>query len=168
MQSKEFYQQIAPYKDKLFRYALKILGNTYDAEDILQETLIKIWKKKEQFKDIDNKEAWCMTVIRNMCFDKIRSAKRKQTTDIEEQFGVKDNIDSAQVSLEKKEIVERILKEINKLPEKQREVMYLRDVEGYSYQEISEMTPYSLDQIKVNIFRARQYVRKALTDAKIR
>lgn len=162
MQAENFYQEIEPFKDKLYRFALKILGNTFDAEDILQEALIKIWKKKEQFAEIENKEAWCMTVVRNMAFDKIRSNKRKQTVDIADQFDVSDKTESVQLSIEKREMVDRIKREIAKLPEKQREVMYLRDIEGYTYKEIEQMTEYTLDQIKINIFRARQYIRKAL------
>jgi RNA polymerase sigma-70 factor (ECF subfamily) len=97
-----------------------------------------------------------------MSLDKLRSNKRKRTSDIEEQFSVSDKSDSVQLSIEKREMVDRIKSEINKLPEKQRVVMYLRDIEGYTYKEIEEMTEYTLDQIKINIFRARQYIRKAL------
>ncbi|HRO74432.1 MAG TPA: sigma factor, partial [Saprospiraceae bacterium] len=64
-----------PFKDKVYRLALGIVGNTYDAEDIIQELLIKIWNRIDQYTDIENKEAWCMTVTRNLAIDKVRSRK---------------------------------------------------------------------------------------------
>ena len=64
-----------PFKDKLYRFALNIVGNTFDAEDIMQELMIKIWNRMDQYTLIENKEAWCMTVTRNMCIDKVRNKK---------------------------------------------------------------------------------------------
>jgi len=162
MQPENFYQQVAPFKDKLYRYALKILRDSYQAEDILQEALIKVWKKSEQFQEIENKEAWCMTIVRNLCLDKLRSNKRRRTVDLADHVKIADHSPSTVDKMEKKEMMDRIKAEIEKLPEKMKTVMHLRDIEGYSYQEISDMTEYTLDQIKVNIYRARQYVRKAL------
>lgn len=66
-----------PFKDKLFRFAYNIVGNVQDAEDIMQELLIKIWNRQEQYSGLDNKEAWCMTVTRNLAIDKVSEPKNQ-------------------------------------------------------------------------------------------
>ena len=72
MRNDEVISLINPYKDKLYRFALSILHNVYDAEDVMQELLVRIWKKRDEFVELENKQAWCMTVTRNLAIDKIR------------------------------------------------------------------------------------------------
>ena len=88
-----------PFKDKLYRFALNIVGNTFDAEDIMQELMIKIWNRMDQFKEIDNKEAWCMTVTRNMAIDKTRN-KKTNVQDISDYHHLKDADDTPDKKLE--------------------------------------------------------------------
>lgn len=143
------------FKDKLYRFSLKIVGNKFDAEDVLQELLIKIWKKKEDFAQIDNKEAWCMTVTRNLSIDKIRKRKNS-TTDISEYHTISDSAPTPDRIAEDRESLSIVMKLLNELPDRQKEIIHLRDIEGYTYKEISEITGLSEDQVKVNLFRARQ------------
>ena len=150
-----------PFKDKLYRFALNIVGNTFDAEDIMQELMIKIWNRMEQFKEIDNKEAWCMTVTRNMAIDKTRN-KKLATLDISEYQQLKDNDVTQDRKMEDDERLGSIMKLVNQLPEKQREIIHLRDVEGYTYQEIAEMTETTLDFVKVSLHRARKTLKEQL------
>jgi len=145
---------VLPYKDKLYRFAKSMVGNSFDAEDIIQEVLVKIWKKKDQFVEIDNKEAWCMTVTRNLSIDKIRSKKNKGTSNIDDYYHI----------LEQKDALNRVMAMLNELPDNQRSVMHLRDVEGYTYKEISDMTGLTVDQVKVNLHRARKTLRSRLTN----
>ena len=164
MQIKEVMDLVLPYKDKLYRFAKSMVGNSFDAEDVIQEVLVRIWKKKEQFVEIDNKEAWCMTVTRNLSIDKIRSRKNKTTSNIEDYYHISDNNASPAVALEQKDTLSRVMAMLNELPENQRTVMHLRDVEGYTYKEISELTGLSVDQVKVNLHRARKTLRSRLTN----
>ena len=164
MQINEVMDLILPYKDKLFRFAKSMVGNNFDAEDIIQELLVKVWKKKDQFVDIDNKEAWCMTVTRNLSIDKIRSRKNKKTSNIEDFYHISDNNASPAVALEQKDALSNVMAMLNELPDNQRSVMHLRDIEGYTYKEISDMTGLSVDQVKVNLHRARKTLRSRLTN----
>lgn len=150
-----------PFRDKLYRYALNIVGDPQDAEDIMQELLIKIWKRKEQYEQLENKEAWCMTVTRNMAIDKTRSRKVR-TDDIDAYFNIKDKTPLVDLNLEQKERMNSILKLLNDLPEQQRQIIHLRDVEGYTYKEIAEITENSLDFVKVSLHRARKNLKEAL------
>lgn len=150
-----------PFKDKLYRYALNIVGNVHDAEDIMQELLIKIWNRREQYEHLENKEAWCMTVTRNMAIDKTRSKKVK-IDDIDVFFNIKDKNPLVDLSLEQKERLNSVLKLVNELPDHQRQIIHLRDVEGYTYKEIAEITDNSLDFVKVSLHRARKSLKEAL------
>jgi len=155
MQDKEIMDLILPFKDKLYRFAYRIVGNSFEAEDIVQEILIKVWKKKEQFQQIDNKEAWCMTMTRNLSIDKKRARKMK-TTSIEDFHHLRDSTDNPAISMERKETVDHVRSVINSLPEKQASVIHLRDIEGLSYKEIAIAMDLSLDQVKVVLHRARK------------
>lgn len=162
MQIEEVMNLVLPYKNKLYRFAMSMLGNSFDAEDVIQELLVRIWKRKDQFVEIDNKEAWCMTVTRNLSIDKIRSRKN-DTSNIDDYYHISDQAASPSQRLEQKDTLNSVMKLMDQLPDKQKMVMHLRDVEGYTYQEISEMTELTVDQVKVNLFRARQTLRSKLT-----
>ncbi|MBK8516287.1 MAG: RNA polymerase sigma factor [Saprospiraceae bacterium] len=150
-----------PFKDKLYRFALNIVGNSFDAEDIMQELMIKIWNRIDQFNEIDNKEAWCMTVTRNMAIDKTRS-KKYNVHDIDGFHHISDGSETVDKIMEKDERFGSIMQLVNQLPYKQREIIHLRDVEGYSYQEIADMTESSLDFVKVSLHRARKTLKEQL------
>lgn len=155
-------ESVLPFKNKLYRYALRIVGNQMAAEDVVQEVLIKVWKKREQIAHIENKEAWCMTVTRNLALDKLRR-KKVIHDDVEEHRNIADKNMSPYRSLQSEETMNIIRNAINQLPEAQQQVIHLREVEGYTYQEIADITEYSLDKVKVYLHRARIALRHKLT-----
>jgi len=157
---------VLPFKNKLYRFALRLVSNTHDAEEIVQDLLIKIWKKKEDFAKIENKEAWCMTVTRNLSYDRLRKRKRVHQ-EIETQYDLKDNMVTADVHLEQKETLERIRNLIERMPEDLRTVIQLRDIEGYTYNEIAEITNWSISKVKVNIHRARKTLQLAISQLEL-
>lgn len=161
MQMKELVNIITPFQNKLYRYALRIVGDRMEAEDVIQELLIKIWKKKDQFIHIDNKEAWCMTLTRNMSIDKTRK-KKHRTANIEDFHFIQDNAASPYQSVESKDNLGRIESIIDNLSDRQKTVIHLRDIEGYSYKEISKISGFTIDQIKVYLHRARLKLRKQI------
>jgi RNA polymerase sigma factor (sigma-70 family) len=162
MNIEAFQNRVLPSKNKLFRFALKFLGNEEEAKDIVQEVFIRVWNGREQMEQIQNWEAWCMRITRNLSLDRIRSLTRKQTQPIEETFDVHNEALSPYESTEIDESMQRIRQLISELPDKQRQVIHLRDMEGYSYNEISEILELDMNQVKVNLFRARNAVREKL------
>lgn len=152
---------VLPFKDKLYRFALNIVSDTYDAEDIMQELMIKIWKRWEQFQEIENQEAWCMTVTRNMAIDKVRSRKAPMQ-DIDTVHTISDSEATPDKAMEKSERMGFIMKILNELPDKQRTIVHLRDIEGYTYQEIADITETTLDFVKVSLHRARKTMKEKL------
>jgi RNA polymerase sigma factor (sigma-70 family) len=163
MDLEAFENRVLPVKNKLFRFALRFLGNEEEAKDIVQEVFIRVWNGKEQMDEVQNWEAWCMRITRNLSLDRIRLISRKQTRPIEETFDLHHEAPSPYESTEIGESMQKITRMIAALPEKQRQVIHLRDVEGYSYQEICEILELDMNQVKVNLFRARTAVREKLT-----
>ena len=161
MTHQAFTSRVLPLKDKLFRYAKSILGNADEAKDVVQETLLKVWEKRSEIPQYKSLEGWCMTLTRNFSLQKFRE-KEHHHTGLD---GVIENTAptlTAGENLEWKDTFDLIEEIVSKLPFKQKEVFQLRDVEGYSYQEISEITGYSLDDVKVSLFRARSFIKEKL------
>lgn len=162
MTAELFKKDILPVKDKLYRLALRMLTNPAEAQDAVQEVLLKLWQQGEALQKIDNLEAWAMRITKNWCLDKLRSKHRR----IEDLDQVPVQIDagpSPQQKLEKKETYKKVHQMIQKLPEKQMMVIQLRDIEGMTYKEIEQTIDMPQNQIKVNLFRARQKLKALMT-----
>ena len=157
-----FESRVLPVKNKLFRFAFRLLGSSEEAKDVVQEVFIRVWNGREQMESIENMEAWCMRITRNLSLDKIRSRQRKATDPIEESFDIQNDTQTPYEAAENNENMQRINQLIASLPEKQRQVMHLRDIEGYSYNEICEILELDMNQVKVYLFRARNAVKEKL------
>ncbi|NDV58096.1 RNA polymerase sigma factor [Bacteroides sp. 519] len=154
-----FRDNVLPLKDKLFRIALRITLNPAEAEDIVQDTMIRVWNKRNEWSELESVEAFCITITKNLAIDRIQK-KEAQNISIQEnmaeQFLVPGPYEDL-ISHEKLAIIHRL---INELPEKQRTIMQLRDIEGESYKKIAQMLEVSEEQVKVYLFRARQKIRQ--------
>jgi RNA polymerase sigma-70 factor (ECF subfamily) len=159
----DMLQAIMPIKDKLYRYALRILGNQMAAEDVVQEVFIKVWKKREEVEDIENKEAWCMTVTRNLALDKLRKKKYRHES-VEDHYSLQDGAMNPAEQIQSNDIMKQIRQAIDELPDDQRQVVHLRDVEGYKYKEIADITGLTIEKVKVYLHRARIVLRKQLAN----
>ncbi|HEY5749900.1 MAG TPA: RNA polymerase sigma factor [Chryseolinea sp.] len=162
MNIEAFQNRVLPAKNKLFRFALRFLGNEEEAKDVVQEVFIRVWNGREQMNEVQNWEAWCMRITKNLSLDRIRTLARKQTHPLETGYDVRQETLSPHESTEIQESMSRVNQFIAALPEKQRQVIHLRDVEGYSYNEICEILELDMNQVKVNLFRARNAVREKL------
>lgn len=157
-----FQTHILPLKNELFRLALRITLSREDAEDVVQETMLKVWNKREQWERIDNIEAFCMTICRNLALDHQKrmdnqNVTLEETTTLNLQPLTSTTPEEHAVQRDR---VERVRQLIDQLPEKQRTCMQLREVEGKAYKEIAAIMGISEEQVKVNIFRARQTIRQ--------
>ena len=161
MKEVSFRTEVLPLKDELFRLALRITLNRADAEDIVQETMMKVWSRREQWDTIDSMEAFCMTICRNLALDR-QKRMDKQNASLEEGHDRADrsyssNPEEQAVQKDRLKLVRDLM---NQLTEKQRTCMHLRDVEGKAYKDIATVLGISEQQVKVNIFRARQTIRQ--------
>lgn len=157
-----FETLVLPTKNKLFRFAFRLLGSSEEAKDVVQEVMIRVWNGREQMAEVQNMEAWCMRITKNLSLDRLRMKQRRATGSLEETMEIRQETLSPHERTEIHEHMQRINQFIMALPEKQRQVIHLRDVEGYSYNEICEILELDMNQVKVNLFRARNAVREKL------
>jgi RNA polymerase sigma factor (sigma-70 family) len=162
MNNEIFESRVLPTKNKLFRFAFGLLGSREEAKDVVQEVMVKVWNGREQMSAIENMEAWCMRITKNLSLDRLRSKQRKITDSMEQGFDIKQESLTPYERTEIGESMKRVNELMAALPDKQRQVMLLRDIEGYSYNEICEILELDMSQVKVNLFRARNFVRERL------
>jgi RNA polymerase sigma factor (sigma-70 family) len=156
-----FHQHIYPIRHKLYRFALRITGNTHEAEDVVQDVLTRAWKNSES-EQIQNWEAWCMTLTRNRSLDKSRSTASRRLTPIDSITPAQHGSEEFNTHAEYRDLADYAKRFMQELPEKQRLVMHLRDVEEQRYEEIAQLLDMSLDQVKVNLHRARKTIREKM------
>ena len=155
-----FQHDILPLKNELYRLALRITLSREEAEDIVQDTMIKVWNNRERWQEIESIEAYCLTICRNLSLDALKK-KDNQHESIEEDGNhltnaTSTNLHEAIISKDRIQLVRQL---VDARPEKQRACMQLRDFEGKQYKEIAAILGISEEQVKVNIFRARQTVK---------
>jgi len=161
MKQIDFRTDILPLKNELYRLALRITLCHADAEDVVQETMLKVWNRREQWQQIDSIEAFCLAICRNLALDKAKRAER-QNEQLDESHAPQDHSYAANPEelAVRRDQVALVRKLIDQLPEKQRSCMQLRDIEGKSYKEIAAVLDINEQQVKVNIFRARQAIKQ--------
>ncbi len=159
MKQEEFLSILLPVKDKLYRMAKRLLVSSEEAEDAVQEVFLKLWKGKQQMKDYKNPEAFAMTMTKNYCLDRLKS---KQASNLKIVHSNYSNDDNLQKKVELNDGVQLVFKIMEELPEKQRMILQLRDVEQFEYHEISDMLDMNETAIRVNLSRARKAVRDVL------
>ncbi len=158
MIARDFKTNILPVSKKLLRFATHILNDENEAKDVVQDVFLKLWQKRDELEKVENIEAFAMRMTRNRCLDVIRAHKTipiSQETDRK----MKEEIIDVHSQVEYTESANQIKKLIGMLPDLQRKVMQLRDIEQLSYEEIAELTQLQLNAIRVNLSRARKKVR---------
>ncbi len=160
MGQEEFENTVFIMKDRLFRFARRILNDVQDAEDVVQEVMIGFWNKRTEISKLLNIEAYAMRSVKNMSLDKIKhyQVRQNKMADI---IHHSENVYN-EVSDEKNEMHVLIRKSIDRLPEKQKLVMHLRDIEGYSFEEMSEVLEMDEVAMRVNLSRARKKVKEEI------
>lgn len=162
MNAEEFKRKVLPVNQKLLRLSFRFLGNVQEAEDAVQEVFIKLWNMRDKLADINNVEAFATTITKNHCLDKI---KARRTVSIETQVHVHSREDegySPHQMSENQDSVGFVKQIIDHLPDQQKSVIIMRDVEEYSFEEIQEITGFDMNYIRVNLSRARKQVREEL------
>ena len=154
-----FQHSILPLKHRLFRFAKSLLRSEHEAEDAVQDVLIKLWDQRASLDQVRQIEAWSMRVMRNHCLDRIKS-RRHRVVDLAEAPAMRHPDADPGMTTEWRDTYANVRAIIRELPENQRTVLHLREVEQLSYKEIVETTGMSMDSVKVNLFRARRTVRE--------
>ena len=159
MENISFRTTVLPLSDKLFRLALRITMNRAEAEDVVQDTLLKVWEHREEWEQINNLEAFAIATCRNRALDVMtRAGRNTQKLDEMAHFSSQ----TPQEQLEADEQISLVNRLMDDLPEVQRTIMLLRDIEGKTYQEIAQTLDISETQVKVYLHRARTKIKERI------
>lgn len=159
MKQQEFLSTVLPFKDKLYRLAKRLLISTEEAEDAVQEVLLKLWNAKEKISGYKNPEAFAITMTKNYCFDRLKSKQASNMKIVHSNYKNHDNIER---DVEVKDGVNMVFQIMETLPEQQKTILQLRDVEQFEFSEIAEMLELNETAIRVSLSRARKAVREQL------
>lgn len=159
MDKKEFTAAILPLKDRLYRLAKRILISADEADDAVQEVLYKLWKDRENFQEYKSPEAFAITMTKNYCLDRLKS---KQASNLKIVHSNYPTLQDVEKDLEAYDGVDLVFKILETLPEQQRIVLQLRDVEHFEFSEIAQMLESNETAIRVTLSRARKTVREEM------
>lgn len=148
-----------PFKDRLYRLAKRILVSNDEAEDAVQEVFLKLWKGKQNIENYKNPEAFAITMTKNYCLDRLKS---KQASNLKIVHSNYQNSENVEKIIEANDGVEIVFKIMETLPEQQKIILQLRDVEQFEFSEIAKMLDSNETAIRVALSRARKTVKDAM------
>ena len=160
MNQSDFLQVVLPFKDKVFRLAKRLLVSREEAEDATQELIFKLWKNKEKIIDYKNVEAFAMTMTKNYCYDRLKSKQASNLTLVHSNYKEKET--ALEKKVEYQDSVNQVHLLIDQLPELQKIIIQLRDVEEYDFEEICKMVDMKPTAVRVALSRARKTIREQL------
>lgn len=160
MTAEEFKNKVIPYSAKLYPMVFRILKNEEETRDALQDLMLKLWNKRTDLMQCSNLSAYIITTAKNYSFDLIKK-KRPVVFAGKDEYKIL-NIEENGFDAEKRERYEYVHKTIKKLPDKLRTVILLRDIDGFSFEEIKEMTGFEIAHLRVILSRARLKVKQEI------
>jgi RNA polymerase sigma factor (sigma-70 family) len=162
MDSNEFKSRILPLGRKLFNFARLILNDRDEAQDAVQEVFIKLWNHRNKMDSVKNTEAFAMKITKNWCYDRLKAKKPLLIEDYGKRFDYQKDSNNPHSLLETSDRINRYNTVLLGLPEQQRMITQLRDVEGYEFEEIAEVLNTSVNTIRVNLSRARKKIKESI------
>lgn len=159
MTANEFKTTFMPYYARLYHIACYLLKNEQDAKDVVQDTYMKLWNKRNELNNITCMEAYCVTLLKNMCIDHMRNEQRHMPETRGNNIP-DENSYSIEKELEEHDEAEQLMTLINTLPETQQKIMILRDVNDFSYEEIEQLTGINEANVRVTLSRARKKIKE--------
>lgn len=161
MNADEFKQRFLPLNAKLYKVAYLMLGNEDDAKDAVQDAYMKMWNHRDLLAHIDNPQAYCVTLVRNLCLDRHRAASIDMVDKPPEELPIASGYDTSW-HIERQQTAQLLNQCLARLPAQQRQVVRLRDINGCSMQEIEKATGLTAVNARVLLSRARKALRTQL------
>lgn len=160
MKQSDFLKAVLPFKDRIFRLAKRLLVSTAEAEDATQELYLKLWKNKEKLKRYKSVEAFAITMTKNYCFDRLKSKQASNLSLVHTNYKEKGIM--LDKKIENNDAVAQVRLLIEKLPEQQKAIIQLRDIEQYELDEICKIMEMKSTAVRVALSRARKKIRQEL------
>lgn len=157
MELEVFRRVYVPLSGSLYRIAYSYLRSEADAKDAVQDTFVRLWNSRSRLDGIDSPEAYAMTLVRNICIDRLRAAARHPSEEIGEMTGDDPPPESRYID---KERLRRVMKAMDELPDGERKAVRMRALEGKEYSQIALETGLSLQSLRVLLSRARKKLKE--------
>lgn len=158
MTEQEFKNSVLPFSRKLYPMLKRILREEEETRDALQDLIVKLWNKRHDLKKCQNQKAYIFTVARNYCFDLLKKKRTARFSENGELLFL--TVEADELHPDVKEKYEHVKKVIGRLPEKYQAVIRLRDIDGFSFEEMKEITGIEIPHLRVILSRARQKVKE--------
>jgi len=165
MDVQAFKQRILPVQGRLFRLAKLFLRNREEAEDALQEVLMRLWTNRQELDTYHSVEALAVRMTKNLCLDKLKAHSRQKMDDAADMLEITAEGVSPYRQVELADSADLMRRLMDELPDQQKLILHLRDVEEYSFEEIEQVTGLSVNNIRVIVSRARQRLREGYVKA---
>ena len=159
MKEAVYLETVHQIEQKLYRIAKRLLISHEEAQDATQEVLVKVWQRSSELSHVKSIEAYAMTMVKNYCYDRLKS---KQASNMSIEYSILDKSDDQSAAFEAKDRISFVEKIVNNLPDKQKLIWQLRDVEGATFEEIAEVVKMEPTAIRVNLSRARKRIKESL------
>jgi RNA polymerase sigma factor (sigma-70 family) len=159
MKQKEFLDIVLPMKDRLYRVARRFLVSSDEADDAVQEVFLKLWNHKDAIKNYKSPEAFAITMTKNYCLDRLKSKQASNLKIVHVNFENRSNLEH---EIEAKDGVSILFKLMETLPEQQRLILHLRDVEQFEFSEIAKISQCTEAAVRVALSRARKKIKSLL------
>ena len=156
MTHETFRNTVFILRDEMYRFAKRFVMSSDEAEDVVQDLMIKFWQKKEELAQFGNFKSYALKSVKNECLNRLKHHEVKLG------FASQTRHQSELYQIETNNMKEQILGFINQLPEKQKMVIHLKDVEEYEISEISQIMEMEENAVRVNLMRARQKVKESI------
>ncbi len=162
MDSEEFKNKIIPLGRKLYNFARLLLNDQAEAQDAVQEVYLKLWNYRNKMQTIDNIEAFVMKITRNWCLDRLKAKRPVLIEDYSKSYDFQKEDNNPHSILENTDRLNEFNNIMQSLPEQQRIIIQLRDVEGYEFEEIADILSININTIRVNLSRARKKIKESI------
>lgn len=174
--TKAFERLVTLYEKKVFNLAFRMTGSLEDARDITQDAFIKVYTSLRDFRGDSAFSTWLFRIVSNMCLDELRRRRRRTFMSIDEPIQQSDGeiprqladpLADPEQAVERRDLKRAVHEAILNLSEDHRLIIVLRDLQGFTYEEIASMLDCSLGTVKSRLNRARMALRKALQDKEL-
>jgi RNA polymerase sigma-70 factor (ECF subfamily) len=158
MEQEQFIQEVLPLRKQLLHYSRSILEIPEDAEDVVQEVMMKLWYKRKELHQYDNITALSVEITKNLCLNRLKVVQRKMENVAD--FSFESDNPSPYAQLEQKDSVAQVVKIIDRLPELQQNILRMRHIDEYEIDEIAAITGCQPEAVRMNLSRARKKVKE--------
>jgi RNA polymerase sigma-70 factor (ECF subfamily) len=158
MEQEQFIQEVLPLREQLLHYSRSFLENPEDAEDVVQEAMMKLWYMRNELHTYNSIKALSVQMTKNLCLNRLKVVqRRKEKATV---FSFENNILSPYTQLEQKDSVSQVMKIIDRLPGLQQTILRMRHIDGFEMDKIVEITGSKPEAVRMNLSRARKKVKE--------